>query len=1032
MFSVVTSIAGAQETLDFLQFQIPAKQYYPETWFHFVGGNVSKPDITADLEALANAGFKGVQLFHGKIGDGKDWPGTTEHIECLSPQWEGLVKHTATEAHRLGLDFTMQTCPGWATSGGPWIKPEQAMRNVVCTQIRTSQMSDLLSKPLPLNHYAIDQDYKDIALIAFPTPLGDCDHALCEKTYKGEEANFQPTTESNPHIIDFNLEKPEVARTLVMRSIDAFNHNYGPAQHISIKMTAFVNGKELTIAETPLPYSNWQDSNDTYPLTLALDERGATNHYRLYIVNRHPMIMTWVKILTAARKSNWTAEAGFTLRSIVRANENPQQDKRSYIQKEDITVLRLPLTLAAVEELRAKAQGKPYTLLRIGHVNKREKNSPAPDEATGWEVDKYNAEAVDFQFQSYIGRLNQGALKGLINNMLLDSWECGTQTWTPRMEAEFKRVAGYELANWLPTLFGYVIDNPNTTSTFLSDWRRTQNDLFVNVFFKRMVSNAHSLGMNAYYETAAGDIFPGDPLEYYKWADIPMCEFWQPFGHFLADHNYKPIRPTASAARMYGKKRVAAESFTSLDLTWDEHLQMLRDVANQNMAEGVSHLVFHTYTHNPGADNHKPGSSFGGNIGSPFLRNQTWWPYMKEFTSYLARCSYMLEAGKPVSQVLWYLGDEIQQKPDQYTAFPEGFMFDYCNHDALMTRITVKDGKWMTPEGISYDVMWIPERGRLLPETIERLLELVRKGGILLADKPLGNATLSTEENLQERYTQSVRALWNEQRVYPASYGFQAFAQPDVLGIGNRWCHRQTADNDIYFVCPLPEKSFRGEVSFRSTGKAEIWDAVTGTKTPLKTTIINGRSYANLELPEAGSVFVVFSHQGAADSTPAKQVTNVIPIDQTWTLDFPSGWGIEAPVRTRDLLPWCELPISDEAKAFSGTVSYTTIISLNSYDKNSQYMLSLGEVDMTAEVLVNGQSIAKLWTSPFKTDISTALHKGKNRLEIRVTSSWHNRLVYDACQPEDRRKTWVIHGPAADTPLKRYGLLGPVAIEVRK
>ena len=144
MFSVVTSIAGAQETLDFLQFQIPAKQYYPETWFHFVGGNVNKPDITADLEALANAGFKGVQLFHGKIGDGKDWPGTTEHIECLSPQWEGLVKHTATEAHRLGLDFTMQTCPGWATSGGPWIKPEQAMRNVVCTQMRTSQMSDLL------------------------------------------------------------------------------------------------------------------------------------------------------------------------------------------------------------------------------------------------------------------------------------------------------------------------------------------------------------------------------------------------------------------------------------------------------------------------------------------------------------------------------------------------------------------------------------------------------------------------------------------------------------------------------------------------------------------------------------------------------------------------------------------------------------------------------------------------------------------------------------------------------------------------
>ena len=108
----------------------PDRIYYPETWFHFLNGSIRREGITQDLEAIAASGIQGVQLFHGQVGDPKDWPGTEEHIECLSPKWEELVRHTAEEAHRLGLRFSLQTCPGWATSGGPWIKPEQAMRHL--------------------------------------------------------------------------------------------------------------------------------------------------------------------------------------------------------------------------------------------------------------------------------------------------------------------------------------------------------------------------------------------------------------------------------------------------------------------------------------------------------------------------------------------------------------------------------------------------------------------------------------------------------------------------------------------------------------------------------------------------------------------------------------------------------------------------------------------------------------------------------------------------------------------------------------
>ena len=65
-------------------FARPPRIFYPETWFHFVNGNVSHAGIKKDLEAIASAGITGVQLFHGKIGNPADWPGTKEHIECLS------------------------------------------------------------------------------------------------------------------------------------------------------------------------------------------------------------------------------------------------------------------------------------------------------------------------------------------------------------------------------------------------------------------------------------------------------------------------------------------------------------------------------------------------------------------------------------------------------------------------------------------------------------------------------------------------------------------------------------------------------------------------------------------------------------------------------------------------------------------------------------------------------------------------------------------------------------------------------------
>lgn len=1035
--------------LDTQTFSHPDKIFYPETWFHFLNGSIGKSGITTDLQAIADAGITGISFFHGQQGDRKDWPGTEEHIECLSPKWEELLNHTAKEAKRMGLRFSIQTCPGWAMSGGPWVKPEQSMRHLAYTRLDVVGGDSMVQAKLKSPQTNSWQDYKDLMVLAFPTPEGDTGtHLKVAKVHAREQEQkwfeclngtlrggipLQPTTAQKPYVVDIELDAEQTLRSLVFNPIDQFNHHHGVDPGIHVKMTAFLeDGTSRVVLDTPFPMSNWQDSQ--YTITFALDEVTA-KLYRVEIVNEYAMSMNSMRLYTAARKSNWEAEGGWTLRRIVRENEHPQQSPAAYVNSQSI--LDITATMQPDGTLGWYAPPSKWTVLRIGHVNTGQRNGPAPDEATGWEINKLDANLVDYQYNSYVGRLQKGPLNGLLDNMLMDSWECRSQTWTEAMPEAFRKQSGYELKKWIPALFGYVIDNPETSSEFLNDFRQTQNRLFVDNFYGRMADNAHKNGMTIQFETAAGDIFPGCPMEYYKHADVPMAEFWQPFSHFLANRNYKPIRPTASAARMYGKPRVSAEAFTSFDLTWDEHLSTLREVANQNTLDGVTHMVFHTYTHNPDPDRYFPGTSFGGGIGTPFLRKQTWWPYMKRFTTYLARNTFMLERGKPVSDVLWFLGDEIQHKPSQKVDFPEGYRYDYCNTDALMTRLDVRDGRWVTPDGISYRVMWIPaDQKRLLPSTIQRLTELVRKGGVLVADMPEHPATRLEGKELKD-FENKVQQLWKgdmgQGRVLCGISIDEALRQlaiqPDVKPTRVQWLHRQAEGADWYMVCAPQEGTFQGNVEFHATGRAELWNPVNGTVSPLASNELGGYSSVNLSLDRGECQFVVFHHDGIMQPVPEQKSTVTTLDDLQWTLTFPEGWGIDKQFTLDRLQPWCDLDLTDEGKAFSGTATYETTLTLAKKDKRSRYMIHLGEVEEIAVVKVNDQIVDTLWAPPYKTDVTPYVKKGRNKVQVEVTSTWRNRLVYDASLPQEQRKTWVIAGPKAGSELKRYGLLGPVKLE---
>ena len=157
-------MALASEVGDRLEqgFLSPPDSAKPHTWWHWMNGNVTKEGITADLEAMQRVGIGGAQIFNALEGI-PDGP-----VPYMSPQWLEMFRHAAAEADRLGLELCFHNCAGWSSSGGPWIKPEQAMQTVVTSETQAkgpAQFDAVLPQPRTNLDY-----YRDIAVLAFPTP----------------------------------------------------------------------------------------------------------------------------------------------------------------------------------------------------------------------------------------------------------------------------------------------------------------------------------------------------------------------------------------------------------------------------------------------------------------------------------------------------------------------------------------------------------------------------------------------------------------------------------------------------------------------------------------------------------------------------------------------------------------------------------------------------------------------------------------------------------------------------------------------
>jgi len=1008
-------------------FAEPPRAYRPETWFQVSGGNFTKEGTTLDLEAVARAGFMGIHFFHEQVGTPVAWPGVAEQVPCLSPHWEEHVRHLGDECRRLDLRLLMHTCPGWSMAGGPWVPDDRTMRELVFSTARSTggRVGEVV-----LSAKATDQpwrDYRDIALVAFPSAAGNVVEPLRPVSVTGtrttdpitvreyycqpivtrppddEEtsaANWREATvgkgtgrfafpsENDEASVELDYGKDVTVRTLELSPVQRMNHFWSFQPDVTVVVEALSPACWREILVRPMPQATWQDE---LPISLALPTTTA-RRFRVRFRHVHPLVLSFVRFYSGARPDNFEAESARTLRSLMHGVD-PASVANDAVPPESVRQVKVGDVLPPGD----------WTLLRVGHVNSGIRNHPAPPEATGWECDKLSRRGADAHFAGYVGKLTAAGgplADGRLGGLLMDSWECAAQSWTEGLDSVFAARWKYALTSWWPALCGYVVGDRARTSLFFRDWRELLGDLVSDEFYGRMAKLAHDHGQVITYETCGGDVFPSDPMRHWKDADVPMCEFWRPRTRTggVGSPDYKAIRPCVSAARIYGKNRVAAEALTKAGPEWAiEHPRFFKADLDHYFALGVTHMVFGNFTHNPQADDFlPPGPTYTPNISVPMMRKHAWWRHARAFTDYLTRTQYLLEQGRNVSDVLLYLGDAVDHKPPHHLPFPAGLNYDYLNRDALMTRLSVKNGLWTTPEGLGWKALWLYDETWMRPETKAKIAAAEAQGAkVIRGDVFAGVKALGLVP--QVRVPQNLM-----------------------------WQHRTTGDEDIYFLAEEDGKPFAGEVLLSGTGEAVVADPVSGDVTAADASTEDGMTKVRLDLPQAGARFVILRRSGGATPREREAVSGQAEIRGPWKLSFAKGWGIDSPLVVDKLVSWTKLPVSEEGRAYSGMVVYET--SFDCEDPAKACVLDLGRVDFLAEVKLNGRRVGCLWTPPYRIRIDGFVKKGRNELSVEVAGTWINRLRYDARRPEKDRKTWTNAWPQPDEREQETGLFGPVTL----
>ncbi|HEY5912161.1 MAG TPA: glycosyl hydrolase [Verrucomicrobiae bacterium] len=748
--------------------------------------------------------------------------------------------------------------------------------------------------------------------------------------------------------------------------------------------------------------------------------------------------------------------------------------------------------------LRWEVPDGTWQILRFGGtIGDHSRVSTSSDGWKGYALDVLDAAAFKRYWEGSVVPLitDAGPLAGkTLKYLHTDSWEVEPLNWTPSLRDEFRNRRGYDLLPFVPVLAGRIVDSRPISNRFLHDFRKTIGDLAIDNHFKVFRDLAHERGLQIHPESGGPHAVPIDAQRCLGWNDAPMSEFWAwSWRHRVGDENRFFVKQPASAAHTYGHPLVLAEGFTTIGPHWQETIwDNLKPSFDKALCEGLNLLVWHAFVCSP-AEMGMPGQQYFA--GTHFNPNSTWWSKSAAFLGYINRCQALLQEGLFVADACYYYGDHVPnfahlKRSDPARVLP-GYDYDVISEEAVLTRLSVRDGRLCLPDGMSYRVLVLPDRRIIALPVLRKLKELAAAGATVIGPKPAEASGLQDFPQSDMEAAALADELWpsaqTNQRTsnpvletrfgngrvisgrgarevllgdgvppdFEANFEARGRSDSDSFPVGNvmatnsppplpsalrpssplDFIHRRTDSADIYFVANRSNTWEQARCTFRVTGKApEIWDAVTGHhRFAADYQEKDGRTIVPLEFSPCGSWFVIFrepaSRQRTGGGTNSPRFEPRAEINGPWTVEFDTKWGGPASVQFDQLVSWTARA-EPGIKYYSGAATYRKQFDFPQAAESARPLwLDLGNLRELAEVRLNGKSLGIVWAPPFRVEISGLIRPKSNRIEIEVVNFWPNRIIGDQFLPADRRFTRTnIRKLTKGTALMESGLLGPVRI----